>query len=177
MGGDGTLHLEEDKPQGDQPHLRPLNDPGWSEGGSPWDRDSSSVVGVCPWALVPVSSCAEEVTKHSPVVESNLGEALRTWGGEGERVRGMLGCPFCHQQLFLGADSKGSAANWRHIRAPRGNGGCWQSQVATESLWHQLDVGSLLFHPGCSGKTRGAASTSTGEQARPCLWQAAAGRC
>lgn len=37
----------------------------------------------------------------------------------------MLRCPFCHRQLFLGTNSKGRAANWRHIHAPCGNGGCW----------------------------------------------------
>lgn len=65
-----------------------------------------SVVGVCPRALVPASSCAEEVTRHNPVVEEDLGESSED-----------------RQQLFLRVDSKGGAANWRHICATCGNGG------------------------------------------------------
>lgn len=51
----------------------------------PWDGEAVIVVGVCPWALVPVNSCAEEVTRHSPMVEKDL-------GGSSEDGVGVLEC-------------------------------------------------------------------------------------
>lgn len=177
MGGDETLHLEDAKPQGDQPHLRPLNDPGWSEGGSPWDRDTSSVVGVCPWALVPVSSCAEEVTKHSSVVENNLGGSPEGWSREGRRWDAAMS--LLPPAAISGHKQQGQGSKLEAHPCPLWKWwllavGWLQSHHGTSWTW----VASC-FSPAAQGRHEGTATThrSTGERAGPCLWQAAAGRC
>jgi len=76
--------LKKTSPEALSPTGGPCMSPAGLAMGVPWDGEAVSMLGVCPRAPVPASSCAEEVTRCSPVLEKDLGEAGRTGG--------MLGC-------------------------------------------------------------------------------------
>lgn len=176
MGRDGKLDLEEDKPWSNQPHLRPFNVPSWSYRETPLGWRGCD----CGGCLSLGSGPREQLCWGGHQAQSYGGEGpggkLWGWGGGA----GVLAHPSHHQQLFLSAGSKGGAANWRHICATCGNGSCWQSLVAREPPWHQLNMQASCFKSGHLGKTWGLPSPHPqhrGAGLGVAFWQAATGRC